>query len=62
MADRKLGCLSIFLFVALCASVFINLVLVLAAFQRFGGVMREEEPISRFREIIIQRGSRGISD
>ena len=62
MADRKLGCLTIFLFVALCASVFINFVLVLAAFQRFGGVMREEEPISRFREIIIQRGGRGISD
>ena len=62
MADRKLGCLSIFLFVALCASVFINLVLALAAFQRFGGVMREEEPISRFREILVQRGGRGISD
>ena len=62
MADRKLGCLSIFLFVALCASVFINLVLALAAFQRFGGVMREEEPISRFREVLIQRGGRGISD
>jgi len=62
MADRKLGCLSIFLFVALCASVFINLVLALAAFQRIGGVMREEEPISRFREILVQRGGRGISD
>ncbi len=62
MADNKLGCLSIFLFVALCASVFINLVLALATFQRIGGVMREEESISRFREIIIQRGSRGISD
>jgi protease IV len=61
MADRKLGCLSIFLFVALCASVFINLVLALAAFQRIG-VMREEEPISRFREVLIQRGGRGISD
>ncbi len=62
MADRKLGCLSIFLFVALCASVFINLVLALATFQRIGGVMREEEAISRFREVIIQRGGRGISD
>ena len=30
MADRKLGCLSIFLFVALCASVFINFVLAIA--------------------------------
>ncbi|HEV3148445.1 MAG TPA: signal peptide peptidase SppA [Chthoniobacterales bacterium] len=62
MADRKLGCLSIFLFVALCASVFINLVLALATFQRIGGVMREEEPISRFREVLVQRGGRGISD
>jgi protease-4 len=62
MADRRLGCLSIFLFVALCASVFINLVLALAAFQRIGGVIREEEPISRFREILVQRGGRGISD
>ena len=30
MANRKLGCLSIFLFVALCASVFINFVLAVA--------------------------------
>src|SRR5438046_495386 len=61
MADRRLGCLSIFLFVALCASLFVNLVLVVAAFQRIGG-MREEEPIPRFREILLQRGTRGTTD
>ena len=35
MADRKLGCLTIFLFVALCASVFFNFVLALMAFRGF---------------------------
>jgi len=60
-ADRRLGCFSIFLFVALCASLFVNFVLMVAAFQRFGGV-REPEPIARFREILLQRGSRGTAD
>ena len=61
MANRKLGCLSIFLFVALCASLFVNLVLIIAAFQRLGG-MREPEPIPRFREILLQRGARAATD
>jgi protease-4 len=60
-ADRKLGCLSIFLFVALCVSLFVNFVLMVATFQRFAGV-REPEPIPRFREILLQRGSRGTAD
>ena len=60
-ANRKLGCLSIFLFVALCASLFVNLVLMTAAFQRFGGI-REPEPIPRFREILLQRGARATTD
>src|SRR3989440_2973050 len=60
-ADRRLGCLSIFLFVALCASLFLNFVLMVAAFQRFAGV-REPEPIPRFREILLQRGTRGAAD
>src|SRR5580693_3855335 len=60
-ANRKLGCLSIFLFVALCASLFVNLVLVAAAFQRLGG-MREPEPIPRFREILLQGGARASTD
>src|SRR5213083_2797452 len=55
--NRRLGCLSIFLFVALCASLFVNFVLMLAAFQRLAGV-REAEPIPRFREILLQRGAR----
>jgi protease IV len=62
MADRKTGCLTIFLFVALCISVFVNLLLVLVGFQRLGGVVREEEPLPRFREVIVQRGSRGTFD
>ena len=60
-ANRKLGCLSIFLFVALCASLFFNLVLTVAAFQRVAGV-REAEPIPRFREILLQRGARATTD
>jgi protease IV len=62
MADRKLGCLTIFLFVALCASVFINFVLTIAALQRLSGTSRQEEWMPHFREIIVQRGSRGSSD
>jgi protease IV len=61
MADRRLGCLSIFLFVALCASLFINFMLGVAVLQRIGG-MRETEPIPRFREILLQRGTRGTTD
>jgi hypothetical protein len=60
-ANRKLGCLSIFLFVALCASLFVNLVLMVAAFQRLGGI-REPEPIPRFREILLQKGARATTD
>jgi Periplasmic serine proteases (ClpP class) len=60
-SDRRLGCLSIFLFIALCASLFVNFVLMIAAFQRVGGV-REAEPIPRFREILLQRGARATTD
>src|SRR5436853_2513312 len=59
--NRKLGCLSIFLFVALCASLFMNFVLMMAAFQRWSGI-RETEPIPRFREILLQRGARASLD
>jgi protease-4 len=61
MADRKLGCLSIFLFVALCASLFMNFVLASVAFQRLSGTSRQEEWMPHFREIIVQRGTRGSS-
>src|SRR5213595_1909296 len=60
-ADRRLGCLSIFLFIALCASLFVNFVLMIVAFQRLGGI-REAEPIPRFREILLQRGARATTD
>jgi protease IV len=60
-SDRRLGCLSIFLFIALCASLFVNFVLMIAAFQRVGGT-REAEPIPRFREILLQKGARATTD
>src|SRR5436190_22472104 len=65
MAENRklgLGCLTIFLAVALCASAFINLVLAAAAFRNFGGTTRLEEPSPLFREVIVQRGARGSSD
>ena len=62
MANRKLGCLSIFLFVALCASMFLNFVLMLTTFRRFSGESHEEEPPPSFRETIVQRGNKGSSD
>ena len=61
-ANRKLGCLSIFLFVALCASVFINLILAVGAFRRLGGGTTIEDPTPSFREVIVQRGARGNGD
>jgi protease IV len=61
-ANRKLGCLSVFLAVALCASVIINLILAASAFRTFGSGPRFEEPTPSFREVIVQRGARGSSD
>ncbi|HZE14203.1 MAG TPA: signal peptide peptidase SppA [Chthoniobacterales bacterium] len=55
-ADRKLGCLSVFLAVALCASVCINLVLAASSFRRFGTAPRFQDPTPSFRETIVQRG------
>lgn len=57
MANRKLGCLSIFLFVALCVSVFVNFILAATAFQRVSGASFTQEPPPRFRETIVQRGA-----
>ena len=59
--NRTLGCLSIFLFIALCASLLVNFVLMIATFQRLSGI-REPEPIPRFREILLQRGARAATD
>ena len=41
-ANRKLGCLSIFLFVALCASILVNFALAATAFRKIRGVARDE--------------------
>ena len=63
MADRKLGCLTIFLFVALCGSVLVNFFLAMAAMRGFGGGrVRVEEPLPRFREIVVERGTRMVPD
>jgi protease-4 len=40
----------------------VNFVLMIAAFQRVGGGIREAEPIPRFREILLQRGARASLD
>src|SRR5207244_8088079 len=62
MANRKLGCLTLFLFLALCASVIINIFLAIALFGRVSTGVVREEPLARFREIVVQRGGRGVSD
>jgi len=54
-ANRKLGCLSIFLFVALCASVLVNFFLAATAFQRFEGGRGEVEYRPRFTEMMAWR-------
>jgi protease-4 len=56
MANRNLGCLSIFFFVALCASIFVNLLLTAAVFRRASGTSFTQELPPRFRAVIVQRG------
>ncbi len=62
MQNRNLGCLSIFLFVALCLSLFFNLVLFGAFFARLAGTSREQEPLPQFRETVVDRGHKGSRD
>src|SRR4051812_25624109 len=62
MANQKLGCLSIFLFVALCSSVLVNIVLAVAAFNRISGTARVQEAMPRFREIVVERAAKGSND
>src|SRR4051812_21390167 len=62
MADRKFGCLTLFLFVALCASLFVNFVLTVAAFRRGVTGIADQEPLARFRELVVERGRLGTSD
>ncbi|PYK86681.1 MAG: hypothetical protein DME40_15930, partial [Verrucomicrobia bacterium] len=62
MANRRLGCLTLFLFLALCASVIINVFLAIAVLGRVGTGVVREEPLTKFHEIVVQRGGRGVSD
>ncbi|MDQ2918387.1 MAG: signal peptide peptidase SppA [Verrucomicrobiota bacterium] len=62
MQNQKLGCLSIFLFVALCGSLFFNIALFVAGFSRLAGTSREQEPIPQFRETVVERGHKGSKD
>lgn len=62
MANRKLGCLSIFLFVALCASVVFNVVLTIAMFSRLGGAGTTQEMRPRFHELVIERPQKGSNE
>ena len=60
--NRKLGCLSIFLAVALVASLFINFILAVTALSRLGAAPQFAEPVPSFREVLVQRGARGSGD
>ena len=62
MSDRKYGCLSIVLFVALCVSLLVNFIVVVVAFSRVSGNTRREEPTPYFRETIVQTGRKGSDD
>ena len=62
MANRKLGCLTLFLFLALCASVVVNIFLAVTVIGRVSTGGAREEPLTKFREIVVQRGGRGVSD
>lgn len=57
--NRKLGCLSIFLFVALCASVLVNLGLATLAVRRLQGTGGDLEYRPRFQEMVLEHGDRG---
>jgi signal peptide peptidase SppA, 36K type len=52
----------VFLFLALCASVIVNIFLAFAVIGRVSAGGIREEPWQRFREVLIQRGGRVTSD
>jgi protease-4 len=60
--NRKLGCLSIFLFVALCVSLLVNLMLAAVAFNRLEGTRAEVTYRPFFDEMIVERGTRATSN
>jgi len=60
---RKLGCLSVFLFVALIASLLVNLIFTLGTLARLGGRKGGEIQFRpRFDEMIVERGRIGASE
>ena len=62
MANKKLGCLSIFLFVSLCGSLVLNLFLTISTFSRLGGTTPMQDARPRFREVVIDRAQGGSSE
>ena len=62
MANRKLGCLTLFLFLALCASAMINVFLALSSIGRYGSMGGREEKMPKFREVVVARGHGGNND
>ncbi len=62
MADRKTGCLTLVLFLALCASVLFNIIFGVALIGRFRSGFTREEPSPRFREVMVQNGARSTRD
>ena len=63
MTDRRLGCLTGFLLVALCVSLLGNLALIGIGFRRIGRVMvRDTEKAPRFHETVVQKGGHGSDD
>ncbi|MGI8890261.1 MAG: signal peptide peptidase SppA [Chthoniobacterales bacterium] len=61
VSNRKLGCLSVFLFVTLCASLLANLILATVAFRHLEGGGNDVELRPRFSEMIIEKGKSGSS-
>lgn len=59
MANKKLGCLSIFLFVSLCASLALNVFLTIATFSKLGGNATVQDARPRFREVVVDRAEKG---
>jgi len=60
--NRKLGCLSIFLAVALVASLFINFILAVTALSRLGAGPQFAEPVPSFREVLARERRQDCGD
>lgn len=62
MANRKLGCVTVVLFIALSTSLLVNLMLGVLTFSRMAGGSIDQETRPKFREIVIERGEHGTAD